>query len=85
MGTHMKTTIDIADAVLREAQRTARAQGTTLRALVEDGLRRVLAERKRTARFKLRDRSFGGRGLQAGRAEGDWEEIRRAAYEGRGG
>jgi hypothetical protein len=44
MGTHMKTTIDIADGLLLEARDRARSQGTTLRALVEEGLRRVLSE-----------------------------------------
>jgi Bacterial antitoxin of type II TA system, VapB len=35
----MKTTIDIADALLEEARQAAEASRTTLRALVEAGLR----------------------------------------------
>lgn len=42
----MKTTIDIAQSLLAEARERARAEGTTLRALVEEGLR-VTLERRR--------------------------------------
>jgi len=40
----MKTTIELGDEWPRAAKDRARQDGTTLRALVEDGLRRVLAE-----------------------------------------
>ncbi|MCP9489483.1 MAG: hypothetical protein MSC31_06360 [Solirubrobacteraceae bacterium MAG38_C4-C5] len=40
----MKTTIDIANGLLAQARARAQAEETTLRALIEDGLRRVLAE-----------------------------------------
>jgi len=42
MVTHMKTTIDIADALLIEAKQAAAARGETLRELVEEGLRMTL-------------------------------------------
>ena len=82
---HMKTTIEIADALLAEARRLADRDGTTLRALVEAGLRETLRSRKRgSSPFHLRLVTFAGDGLQPGVAEGDWERIRQLAYEGRG-
>ncbi|MFI5311937.1 MAG: hypothetical protein ACHQQ3_11925, partial [Gemmatimonadales bacterium] len=84
--THMKTTIDIADSILEGARATASREGTTLRALVEEGLRLVLGKhRARATRFRLRDASFKGNGVQPGVDLGDWDSIRRAIYEGRGG
>ena len=34
--------------------------------------------------FRLRDASFAGQGLQSAFRNGSWEQIRDAAYEGRG-
>jgi len=86
MGTHMKTTIDIADPLFERARKLAEREGTTLRALVEEGLQQVL-ERKVPARpFKLRDASFRGgcKGFSPEFASGRWERIRQAIYEGHG-
>ena len=84
MVTHMKTTIDIADPLLAEAKLVAAKEGSTLRELVEQGLREALAKRRRPATFTLREASVGGNGLQPGIQEGDWEQIRDLVYEGRG-
>ncbi len=85
MGSNMKTTIDIADAVLEDARRFAAEEGTTLRALVEEGLRVAMERRRARAPFRLREASFHGEGLQPEFQGADWESIRRAAYVGRGG
>lgn len=82
----MKTTIDIADSLLLQAKDTCKREGTTLRELVETGLRATLQQRSaKTKPFVLRDASFKGEGLQPGIREGDWQQIREMAYEGRGG
>lgn len=84
MVTHMKTTIDIADSLLDEARKVAQREGTTVKALVEQGLRRVVAERKRAGGFRLRKASFRGEGLQQGMQGLAWDRIRELGYEGRG-
>lgn len=84
MGTHMKTTVEISEALVREAKALAAREHTTLRELIEAGLRAVLRERRRKTDFRLRDASVGGNGLQAEFRGGDWERVREAAYEGRG-
>jgi Arc/MetJ family transcription regulator len=63
MVAHMKTTIEIADALLEEAKKVAAREQTTVRALVEDGLRRALAERKKKSGFRLKLVTAGGSGL----------------------
>ena len=85
MGAHMKTTIEISDALLEEARKVAAARSTTVRSLVEAGLRRELATWKRAPSFRLRDASFEGRGLRQDVAESSWERIRELAYESHGG
>lgn len=80
----MKTTVEISDSLAREAKAFAARENTTLRELIEAGLRAVLRERRRRGAFQLRDASFGGKGLQREFQGGDWERIRAVAYEGRG-
>ena len=85
MVSHMKTTVDIPDALLEDAKKLAARQDTTLRELLVEGLRRMLAERRRISTFRLRKASFRGNGLQPGVIDASWERIRELAYEGRGG
>ncbi len=80
----MKTTVEIADALLDEAKRIASRQETSLRELIEDGLRRVVEERKRRRPFHLRRATFKGKGFQSGVEAGGWELIRELSYKGRG-
>jgi hypothetical protein len=80
----MKTTVDIADGLLREARRVAAREGLTLRALIERGLHRVIHETAGGAPFRLRCASFRGKGRQPEFAEVSWERLRDTVYRGRG-
>ena len=80
----MKTTLEISDPLLREARKIAARDNTTLRALVEQGLRRIVSEKKKDKPFRLRDASFKGNGLHPDVANLSWDEIRDLVYEGRG-
>lgn len=81
-----KTTIEIPEVLLAEAKELAAREGTTLRALVESGLRSVIDRRQhgRDARFRLRDASVDGSGLRPEFRDASWERIRDETYDGRG-
>lgn len=81
----MKTTIELSDDLAARAREHAARRGTTLKALIEEGLRRTLREEACRPPFQLRDASVPGNGLQAEFADGDWSAIRNAAYGNRGG
>lgn len=79
-----KTTVDIREPLLNAAREVARGEGTTLRALIEEGLELALSNREKTGSYQLRDASFGGEGVRPGIREGDWSTLRSFIYEGRG-
>ncbi len=81
----MKTTVYIPDSLLEEARKLASREGTTVKALVTEGLRRIVSDRRRASVFRLRKVTFKGDGLQPGVAGATWDKIRDIAYEGRGG
>jgi hypothetical protein len=76
MVDHMKTTVDIAEAMLREAKTIAAREGVTLRSLFEEGLRHVIEERAADTSFKLRDMRFTGDGGVPGVNPDDWMSIK---------
>lgn len=80
----MKTTIQIPDGLLKEVRKLANEEKTTLKSLMEEGLRRIISERKRRGRFKLRKATFKGKGLQPNLEGATWDRIRDLSYEGRG-
>jgi hypothetical protein len=81
----MKTTVEVSDALLARARRVAVERGTTLRALIEEGLRAVIERQGHARSFTLRKASYRGRGLRPDVAEGESARIIDASYEGRGG
>lgn len=80
----MKTTVVIAEDLLRAAKLVAREEHTTLRALLDEGLRWAIEKRKMPSTFRLRDASVRGKGVRPGVVEGDWATLRGSSYEGRG-
>lgn len=85
MVSHIKTTIEISDNLLNEAKKLAALERTTLKSLISEGLRLIVAERQKKETFKLRKVTFRGQGLQPHLAGASWEQVRDLAYEGRGG
>ena len=59
----MKTTIEVSDALFKSAKQLAQRNQTTMRALIEDGLRRVLNDQQTKAKpaFKLKNASVQGK------------------------
>ncbi len=86
MGSQVKTTVDISDALFHRAKKLAAEQNQTLRAVIDSALRQYLDSASPVGKpqFKLRKHAFKGRGLQPGIDESDWTAIRDRAYEGRG-
>lgn len=80
----MKTTVELPDALVRAAKRLALREGTTVRALIEQGLRSVVSGRHPKPSFTLRKAGFRGDGLVTGRSLRDWETLRDLSYSERG-
>jgi hypothetical protein len=77
----MKTTLDISDPLLRDARKIAAREGTTLRTLVEQGLRQVVAAKKKPNKpFRLRQVTFRGNGLRPELQDASWERILDLSY-----
>ncbi|WP_105566941.1 DUF2191 domain-containing protein [Microbacterium halophytorum] len=72
----MKTTVDLPDALAAEAREIARAQGTTLRELVIDGLHTAVESRKsHGATHPFSFVTVSGHGLVPGVEPSIWTEL----------
>ena len=80
----MKTTVEIAEDLLVRIREVAQREGTTLRALIEEGLRVALARREQKTSYRWPDLSVGGEGLAPEIEEGTWEPLRDQIFTRRG-
>ena len=80
----MKTTIEIADDLFSRAQRAAREEGTTFRALTEQGLRLILKQRQSKPRKLPPLVTVRGHGLSEEFQNAGWARLRDEIYRGRG-
>ena len=80
----MKTAIDIHDELLARAKRHAGDTGRPLRAVVEDGLRRVLAPTDSGRRYRLSDLGMGDPRAADPLETCSWPELRELTCGDRG-
>ncbi len=76
----MRTTVEINEALARRVRALMAERRTTLRALVEEGLRRIVEEDRPDEPFKMRDASTGEGGLAEGVDDASWETLSRLLY-----
>ena len=76
----MKTTIEINDQLLYQVKELAKDQGSTLRALTEEGLHLVLSSHKIKKKYPRKDFSVGDPNKPSPLESMTWAEIRREIY-----
>jgi hypothetical protein len=80
----MKTTIDLPDELMDQARRVARQEGSTLRALVEEGLQRSLRARQQASHRQFDFPSYGESGLTDEFKGASWSRFRDEVYREQG-
>ena len=76
----MKTTVDIHDELLARAKQHARNTGSPLRAVVEEGLRRVLVAAESPRPYRLPDLSEGDPSAADPLEAYSWQDLRDVIY-----
>ena len=76
----MKTTLDIHDELLARAKQHAKNTGIPLRAVVEEGLRHVLATGNPRNPYRLLDLSEGDPGAADPLEAYSWQDLRALIY-----
>jgi hypothetical protein len=77
----MKTTIEMPDALFMQARQYANKNNMTMKALIEQALRKIMVKKTAEKPFKLADGSFRGNGLTPEFQNATWEQIRDTIYE----
>ncbi len=80
----MKTTIELPDDLLERSKEVARRQNSTLKALIEEGLRLALRARTRKRSVAFAVQPFAGDGLTPDFATVGWDKVRDEIYRDRG-
>lgn len=81
MYMHMRTTVEINDALAKRVKALITDRQTTLRNLIEEGLTRLLEDEARAKRdFVLRDGSVDGDGPAEEAHDLTWEVLSRHLY-----
>lgn len=72
----MKTTLEINDELLAGAKQLAKRSGRPLRAVIEDGLRRLLSESNCRNGYTMPDCSVGDPSAEDPLAQLSWQDLR---------
>lgn len=80
----MKTTIELPDDLLERSKAVARRENSTLKALIEEGLRMALRARTRRKAAPFVLQPYQGDGLSPEFVGAGWETIRDEIYRDRG-
>lgn len=80
----MKTTVELPDDLLERSKAIARRENSTLKALIEEGLRLALRERMRKPAAPFTVQPFRGDGLSPEFTGAGWETLRDEIYRDRG-
>jgi len=76
----VKTTLNLNDELLAGAKRLAKESGRPLRAVVEDGLRRVLRESTYRKGYTMPDCSVGDPSAEDPLEKLSWQDLRGEIY-----
>ncbi len=79
----MKTTVELPDDLLERSKAVARRENSTLKALLEEGLRLALRSRSRKRAAPFVVQPFQGDGLTPEFASAGWDQIRDEIYRDR--